>query len=76
MIVGFGYIKYEKAVEPLTLLKGVLAFLIVIMASFYFLMLLTPGKWLSMGLMVWKGVHWVLIQIEFWAVAGYLFNVR
>ncbi|MBZ5515157.1 MAG: HEAT repeat domain-containing protein [Acidobacteriia bacterium] len=76
VVVGFGYIKYEKTVPPLSLMKGVLAFLIVIMAGFYFLMLLTPAKWLSLGLMVWKGVHWVLIQIEFWAVAGYLFNVR
>lgn len=76
VVVGFGYIKYEKTVAPLSLMKGVLAFLTVIMAGFYFLMLLTPTKWLSMGLMVWKDVHWVFIQIEFWAVAGYLLNVR
>lgn len=76
VIVGFTYLKYEKSVEPLRLMKGVLVLLMVMMAGFYFLMLVMPGTWLSMGLMVWKGVHWVLIQIEFWAVAGYLFNVR
>lgn len=76
VIVGLSYIKFEKLLEPLSLLKGVLVFLVLVIAGFYVLLLLAPGRWVSMALMIWKGVHWVLIQIEFWAVAGFLFNVR
>ena len=76
VVVGLVYVKCEERVKPLSLMKGVLVFLIAVMAGFYFLILLAPGKWLWMAVMVWKGVYWVLIHIEFWAVAGFLFNVR
>ena len=38
VLVGFVYIKCEKVTTPLSLMKGVLACLMVVMAGFYFLM--------------------------------------
>ena len=76
VLLGLAYAKLEKKVEPLTLLKIVLVFLIVVMLGLYVLSMGSDAPWVSMALMVWKDVHWVLIEIQFWAVAGFLFNVR
>ena len=34
------------------------------------------SRWLALGLMLWKDVLWMLVNIEFWAVAGMLFDLR
>ena len=76
VVLGLVYTRCERVTEPLTLMKFVLVFLITMMFGFYALLLLIDAAWLSLALMVWKDVHWVLIEIEFWAVASFLFNVR
>ena len=70
-MLGLIYARCEERVEPLDLMKGVLVFLTTAMAGFYVIMLVMDNQWLSMALMIWKDVHWVLIEIEFWAVAGF-----
>jgi len=74
--LGLVYARSEEEIEPLLLMKGMLAFLMAIMLAFYVLLLVVEAEWLSLALMIWKDVHWVLLEIEFWAVAGFLFNVR
>ena len=34
------------------------------------------SKWWYMGLMVWREVPYMLLNVAFWAQAGLLFNVR
>jgi HEAT repeat protein len=74
--LGVVYAKFEESIEPLALMKGVLILLAAVMVALYASMLVTEAEWLSMALMIWKDVHWILIEIEYWAVAGFLFNVR
>ncbi|MDJ0982493.1 MAG: hypothetical protein QNI94_12770 [Kiloniellales bacterium] len=76
--VGLGliYAKFEDGIEPLVLIKGILALLVAAIVVSYVAMRLTQAPWLSMAIMIWKDVHWILIEIAYWAVAGFLFNVR
>lgn len=75
-LIGFGYSKMEASIPPAKLLSVTLIFLLVMTGLFYGAFLLYDSKWLTMGLMIWKDVWWALTGIEFWALAGFLFNVR
>ena len=74
--LGFGYSKLEARLAPTKLLTLTLVGLLILTGLLYLALALNDSKWLTMGLMVWKDVWYILAGIEFWALAGFLFNVR
>lgn len=81
--IGLGtiYSKLESRLNPANLLKITLSFLLGMLVVFYIgayalIDNVNYGLWFAVALMIWKGVHWTLLMLEFWALAGLLFNVR
>src|SRR4051812_5854201 len=74
-LLGVGYSRLEARLRPARLLLLTLAFLSAATAVLYVALRVHEARWLVMGLMVWKDVQWVLAGVEFWALAGLLFNV-
>ncbi len=73
--LGAGYAKVQPRIRPRTLLHVILALLILSAATFAVsAMRDTPGT--ALALMVWKDVHYILVNIEFWAVVMFLFDLR
>jgi CRP-like cAMP-binding protein/ATP/ADP translocase len=72
---GFLYSKLEKHLPVTRLLPGTLAFLFISVCAFY-LGLWVPIRWLVFGLLIWADMLDMLIGLEFWGLAGRLFNVR
>ena len=75
-LLGYGYARLEARLAPGQLLVATLAFLIVVTGLLYGALWVSGAPWLTLGLMVWKEVQWVFAEMEFWALAGRLFNVR
>ncbi|MBI1849861.1 MAG: hypothetical protein HYR85_05905 [Planctomycetes bacterium] len=74
--LGYAYTKLEHRASRARLLSGMLAFIAAITTLFYVALVLFRSSGLTMGLMVWREVAWVLAGLEIWALAGFLFNVR
>lgn len=54
-----------------------LALVLVVLVSFRLLLGLPAGQWwVALLLPVWYEVEWVLLNLEFWGLAGHLLNVR
>ena len=75
-LLGYGYARLEARLAPVQLLVATLAFLTVVTGLLYGALWVSEAPWLTLGLMVWKDVQWVFADVEFWALAGLLFNVR
>ena len=75
-LLGYGYARLEARLAPAQLLVATLAFLLGGTGLLYGALWVSEAPWLTLGLMVWKDVQWVFAEIEFWALAGLLFNVR
>ncbi len=75
-LMGYGYARLEARFAPAKLLTVTLVVLSAATGFFYLTFQLHQSKWLAIGLMIWKDVWWALTGIEFWALAGFLFNVR
>jgi ATP:ADP antiporter, AAA family len=75
-LLGYGYARLEARLAPAQLLMATLTFFMVGTGLLYGALWCSNAKWLAMGLLVWKDVQWVLADMEFWALAGRLFNVR
>ena len=75
-LLGYGYARLEARLAPAQLLVATLAFLLGGTGLLYGALWVSEAPWLTLGLMVWKDVQWVFADIEFWALAGLLFNVR
>lgn len=74
--IGLLYVRVQRLLTPAQLLRGTLAFScasVVVFAAAYYAI---STRWLAAGLMVWKEVLWMLLSLEFWGMAGCLFNVR
>ncbi len=72
---GFLYSKLEKHLPVTRLLPGTLAFLFISVCVLY-LGLWVPIPGLVFGLLIWADMLDMLIGLEFWGLAGRLFNVR
>jgi CRP-like cAMP-binding protein/ATP/ADP translocase len=72
---GFLYSKLEKHLPVTRLLPGTLIFLLVSVCAFR-LGLWIHVHWLVFGLLIWADMLDMLIGLEFWGLAGRLFNVR
>jgi ATP:ADP antiporter, AAA family len=74
-VLGLLYARTERKVTPVTLFRALLVTLALAIAGFYVLASIAPQR-LGFPIMVWKDAHNIFINVEFWAVAGLLFNVR
>ncbi len=76
-LTGFLYAKLEKPLSFTRLLVVNLSLLFSALVVFRLFLFLMPGvRWLRMALYVWYYVQDVLINLEFWALAGRLLDVR
>lgn len=74
-LAGFLYSRLEKRLSINRLLTGTLTFLLVSVCAFR-LGLWADIEWLIFGLLIWTEMLDMLISLEFWGLAGRLFNVR
>ncbi len=75
-VIGLIYTRLESRVSIQTLLTATLGFLSAITLAFYLVLATASSKQAVFGAMVWKDVHWTLMNLEFWALAGLLLDVR
>jgi ATP/ADP translocase/HEAT repeat protein len=73
--LGLLYARAERSVTPVTLFRALLVTLAIAIAAFYLVASIAPAK-VGFPIMVWKDAHNIFINVEFWAVAGLLFDVR
>ncbi|MGZ3453304.1 MAG: Npt1/Npt2 family nucleotide transporter [Polyangiales bacterium] len=73
--LGLLYARAERKVTPVTLFRALLVTLAIAIGIFYVLASIAPQK-VGFPIMVWKDAHNIFINVEFWAVAGLLFDVR
>ncbi|ALG66628.1 HEAT repeat domain-containing protein [Beggiatoa leptomitoformis] len=81
--ISFGiiYSKLEAQLSPDKLLTYTISLLWVMLLFFYLSLSLfgeiqAVAPFFAITMMIWKGVHWILLTLEFWALAGLMFNVR
>lgn len=58
------------------LLAGILLFLLLTVLAFRLALALSLSPWTTFGLLVWYTTLQALTHVEFWGLAGQLFNVR
>ena len=75
-LLGIALARLEPLVSPGLFLAAIVAFLLLSIAAAFVLLIASDARWPAFALMVWKDVIFILTELEFWAVAGYLFNVR
>ncbi len=73
---GFVYSRFEKRIPFSRLLFYTLAFLFGSVLLLWGLLTFASLPWLAMGLVIWHSLMAALIGLEFWGLAGHLFNVR
>src|SRR6185295_13024667 len=74
--IGLLYTRLEARLSVQTLLTATLGFLALATLAFYLGLTALNSRPLVFGVMVWKDVHWTLMNLEFWALAGLLLDVR
>lgn len=76
-LTAFLYAKLEKRLSFTRILAANLILLFFSLLVFYFLFLWFPElSWLALAFYIWYYVLQALITLEFWGLAGRLFNVR
>jgi len=76
-LTGFLYSKLEGPLSFTKLLAANLGLLLLALVTFrLFFFLMPEARWLAMALYIWYYVQDVLINLEFWALAGRLLDVR
>lgn len=73
--VGFAYSRLEKRMGLSSLLIVNLAVMLASLIIVRVFIGIDP-KWSAVALYVWSTVVWVLVNLEFWGLAGRLFNLR
>jgi AAA family ATP:ADP antiporter len=73
---GFLIARLEARITPARLLAGTMAMLVVSVSLMYAGVVRTDAPWLSIVLMMWKDVQYILSAMCLWAAAGILFNLR
>lgn len=74
--IGFVYTYLESRMKPSSLLITVLSFLLISVFTLYLTLVFFRSEPVLMALMIWKDVVWILGGLEFWALAGLLFDLR
>lgn len=76
VLAGFLYNKLQTRLPFSTLRIATLVFLLVTVCAFRLGLWLIESQWLAFALMFWLRMLIVLGNLEFWGLAGRLFNVR
>ncbi len=76
VLLGFLYTKLQARLPAATLLPATLVFLVLIVAALRLGLWLSASTWLAFALLFWLRLVIVLANLEFWGLAGRLFNVR
>src|SRR4051812_30555970 len=63
--IGLIYTKLEARVSMQTLLTATLGFLAAFTLFFYLILAAAGSRQVVFGVMVWKDVHWTLMNLEF-----------
>ena len=75
-LLSFAYLKLSERLSFSKLLLANVGFLFLSLLGFRLGLGLTAPKWLTFALPIWYEVLWTLTNLEFWNLAGRLFNVR
>jgi AAA family ATP:ADP antiporter len=75
-IFGLMYSYLSTRLSVLALLRTTVIFCAVTIGVFHFGMTFLGSRWWSMGLMIWREVSYMLLNVAFWAQTGLFFNVR
>ncbi len=76
MLLSFVYLKLSQRLPLIKLLIAASGFLLLVQVGLRFGLGPTAARWLVFALPIWYEVFWTITQLEFWNLAGYLFNVR
>ncbi len=76
VFIGFIYSKFEERVTFSKLILYTISALFCSIIIFRICLHLTNSKWLMAIMLIWQNVLETLVGIEFWALAGHIFNVR
>ncbi len=74
--VGIVYSRFEERMSFSKLMISIIGVSVALLLFFYVSMLLSISKATVMGLIICYNVLAVLVELEFWGLAGRLFNVR
>jgi len=74
--IGFIYERIEEKISITKLFTGTLLFIILSIILFRGLLGITDSRWPVMIVFLWLEVVTVLASLEFWGLAGQIFNVR
>ena len=75
-LTGYVFSRIESRTTLSRLLNSSLLFLLTSVLVFYAALALASSRGVALGLMIWKDVLFTLSQLEFWALAGLLLDVR
>jgi AAA family ATP:ADP antiporter len=75
-LIGYIYSKIEERLSFTVLLTANLGTVFVVLCALRLLLEFTEAGWPAMALMVWFEVLYMLTNLEFWGLAGRLFNLR
>jgi HEAT repeat protein len=75
-VTGLFYTTIQSRVSFKSLMTGTLIFLLVTTAALRGGLLITDAGWLMFALLVWYRVISILTDLEYWAVAARLYDVR
>ena len=76
VVIGLIYTRLQSRVSFPTLLVMTLVFLLMTVVAFRIGLAVTSTKWLIFALLFWLRLVIVLANLEFWGLAGRLYNVR
>ena len=76
MLVGFLYARLAARIAFITVSIVNLSVLLFVTCALRLLLLIPDARWPIMVLAIWATVQYVLINVEFWGLAGRLFNLR
>lgn len=75
-VIGTIYSRLDRRLTKGRLLQGTLAFLVISTFILRAMLGLSPSRWLLFGSLIWGEVLYALLGLGFWALAGFIFDIR
>ena len=76
VLLGLIYTQLQSRLSLPTLFTGTLCFLLLIVVAFRLGLWVSDSQWLAFALLFWLRMFLILASLEFWGLAGRLYNVR
>ncbi|HTQ98609.1 MAG TPA: hypothetical protein VMH83_01405, partial [Candidatus Acidoferrum sp.] len=76
VLIGTAFARAEGRFPPSHLFMAVLLLMATATLLLYLGSVFTTSRWIGFLLMIWKDVQFILTGLEFWAVAGAVFDLR